>query len=41
MKAMLLAFCAIVVISFGASYVLNTQGISASEQATGNSVRLD
>ncbi len=41
MKAMLLAFVAIGVIAFGASYILNERGMSASEKATGNSVRLD
>ena len=41
MKPMLLAFFAIVVISFGASWILNGQGLSAQDRATGNSVRLD
>jgi len=41
MKAMFAALLAIVVISFGANMYLNGPGNSASERATGDSVRLD
>ncbi|MEP1934359.1 MAG: hypothetical protein ABJN98_14450 [Roseibium sp.] len=41
MKAMLVAFAAIVVITIGASQVLKQVGFSSAEQATSSSVRLD
>ncbi|MEP3048116.1 MAG: hypothetical protein ABJL55_22370 [Roseibium sp.] len=41
MKAMLVAFAAIVVITVGSSQVLKQVGFSSAEQATGSSVRLD
>ncbi|WP_256386387.1 hypothetical protein [Labrenzia sp. VG12] len=40
MKAMLLAFAAIVVISVGANQVLHNIGFSSADQSTSSSVRL-
>ena len=41
MKAMLAAFVAIAVISFGSNYVLERVGFSSEERASGPAVRLD
>lgn len=41
MKAMLLAFAAIVVISIGANFALQEAGFSSADQTSGNAVRLD
>ncbi len=41
MKAMLLAFAAIIVIAIGADNALNYAGFSASEQGSAPGVRLD
>jgi len=40
MKAMLLAFAAIIVIAFGANQALEHMGFSSADQSTGASVRL-
>ncbi len=40
MRAMLAAFAAIVVITIGASQVLDRAGFSSAEQGTSSSVRL-
>lgn len=41
MKAMLLAFLAIAIISVGANFGLSQVGFSAQERTTSSSVRLD
>lgn len=41
MRAMYLAFAAIVVITVGAWYGLNQAGFSAAERSAGDAVRLD
>jgi sensor domain CHASE-containing protein len=41
MKAMLLAFAAMAVISVGASYTLHEMGFSAQERTSGEAVRID
>ncbi|MEM9576647.1 MAG: hypothetical protein AAF999_06505 [Pseudomonadota bacterium] len=41
MREIFLAFAAMAVISFGASYTLGEMGFSSQERTTGGSVRLD
>lgn len=41
MKAMLFAFTAMIVIAFGADFVLHQAGFSSADQTSGNAVRLD
>ena len=41
MKAMLLAFVAMIIIAANANFVLQDAGFSAQDAATGSAVRLD
>lgn len=41
MKPMILAFVAMAVISYGASFTLHQLGFASDEQTRGNAVRLD
>jgi hypothetical protein len=41
MKAMLVAFVAIIVIAVGSNLILNQVGFSSQDRASGSAVRLD
>lgn len=41
MKAMTLAFAALIVIAFAADYALHEAGFSSADRNSGNAVRLD